>query len=146
MRSIFFTDQTILVCMYHKICIIICSSCQKKVDISIFFREIFFHDFENILNCLSLSKLTWWIVRSLKSCWRFLSKTSPTMTSLGTISRSRKNSDKTLAMSVNELWNEKIENNFFFKTYESRICAIYIQWDINNNKCTSRLFWTRIFV
>ena len=95
------------------------------------------HDFwKHILEkpLVIVKTLTWWIVRSLKSCWRFLSKTSPTMTSLGTISRSRKNSDKTLAMSVKELWKWEKKNMW----YRSRICATYIY---NNTADTINKIW-----
>ncbi len=50
--------------------------------------------------------LTWWMTRNLRSCCRCRRRTSPTTTSLGTTSRSRKNSDRTRAMSANELWKQ----------------------------------------
>jgi hypothetical protein len=45
------------------------------------------------------------MVRCLAACCLCLSSTSPTRTSVGTTSRSRKNSERSRAMSVKELWN-----------------------------------------
>lgn len=47
--------------------------------------------------------LTWFSTLSLAICCLFLRRTNPATTSVGTTSRSRKNSDKTRAMSPKEL-------------------------------------------
>ena len=55
--------------------------------------------------CNILATLTRSTTRILMSCCRWRRRTRPTMTSVGTTSRSRKNSDSTLAMSLKELCN-----------------------------------------
>jgi len=42
--------------------------------------------------------------------WNFLNSTRPAITSEGTTSRSRKKSDRSLAMSVKEFWNKRSTN------------------------------------
>ena len=64
-----------------------------------------------ISSTLKKLNLTWWIVLRRKSLWRLLSNTSPTAMSLGTTSRSRKNSDNILAISEKEFW--KKENKIY---------------------------------
>ena len=73
-----------------------------------------------------LIKLTWWTTRSRKSCCLWRSRTSPTTTSPGTTSRSRKNSESTRAISENEFWN-------IWKTQFAISCCLHEQpIDIKN--------------
>ena len=57
-----------------------------------------------------LSKLTWCTTCRRKSCCLCLKRTKPTTTSPGTTSKSRKNSERTRAISENEFCNRKALN------------------------------------
>lgn len=50
--------------------------------------------------------LTCFTMASLSIFWNLRSRTNPAMTSDGTTSRSRKKSDRSRAMSVNEFWRD----------------------------------------
>ena len=72
-------------------------------------------------------RFTWWIVRIRSNCWRFLKRTKPTITSLGTTSKSRKNSDNTLAISAKEFWNKKSFLNWNSNFHFSKVtwCTLF---------------------